>query len=292
MKNRSNNNRKKIIFLIILFVIFAFFLSALWKTEINKKLHVFFLDSDQADSIFITTPESQKIIIDLGSKKGFSELNKKNIWWDKEIDLLIITHPHDDHIWSVPDLLNRYKVKKIIFNGIAGDSPIHQEIVRQSQNKKIKLLIPQVGQKIIMGDNCELSFLYPLEILKNKSMDNLNNSSLVVQLQYDQHRFLFMGDIEEEVEKKMLAEGIKIESNVLKVGHHGSITSSHEDFIKKINPQISIIMVGENNKFSHPSLRVINRLQKIGSLVFRTDLNGTIEIISDGQTIKYNLSNK
>lgn len=285
-------NKKIIFYLSFLLIIFIVFLNYYLKIKNNKNLNIFFLDSGQADTILIKTPEEQNIIIDLGSKNGLKGVSKQISWWDRKIDILIITHPHDDHILAIPQLIDKYEVNKIIFTGIIYDSPIYEEIIKKAQNKKIKLLIPQVKQKIILNNDCELDFLYPVEILKDKKIENINNSSIVSRLRYKNNYFLFMGDSEIDVEKKILEEKYELKSDILKVGHHGSISSSYQEFIKKVNPKISIIMVGQNNKFNHPSLRTLNKLQKIGSLIFRTDLNGDINITSNGQLIKYKLSSK
>ncbi|HNV12782.1 MAG TPA: MBL fold metallo-hydrolase [bacterium] len=285
-------NKKIIFWLFFLLIIFIVFLNYYLKIRNNKNLNIFFLDSGQADTILIKTPEEQNIIIDLGSKDGLKGVGQQIFWWDRKIDILIITHPHDDHILAIPQLIDKYKINKIIFTGIIYDSPIYEEIIKKAQDKKIKLLIPQINQKILLGKSCELDFLYPLESLKDKKIENINNSSIVNRLKYKNNYFLFMGDSEIDIEEKLLEKNYELKSDVLKVSHHGSISSSHQEFIKKINPKISIIMVGQNNKFNHPSLRTLNKLQKIGSLIFRTDLNGDINITSDGQLIKYKLSSE
>ena len=227
-------------------IIFIVFLNYYLKIRNNKNLNIFFLDSGQADTILIKTPEEQNIIIDLGSKDGLKGVGQQIFWWDRKIDILIITHPHDDHILAIPQLIDKYKINKIIFTGIIYDSPIYEEIIKKAQDKKIKLLIPQINQKILLGESCELDFLYPLENLKNKKIENINNSSIVNRLRYKNNYFLFMGYSEINVEKKLLEKSYELKSDVLKVGHHGSISSSHQEFIKKINPKISIIMVGKN----------------------------------------------
>ncbi|MFA7600964.1 MAG: MBL fold metallo-hydrolase [Patescibacteria group bacterium] len=255
----------------------------------ENNLKIYFLESGQADSILIKTPEKQNIIIDLGSQIGLKKLNQKIPWWDKKINLLIITHPHDDHIAGIPLLLEKYKIEKIIFTGIECETPLYQEILKQIKNKKIDLLIPQEKQKIILGKKCELNFLYPQESLNKKTIENLNNSSIINQLKCNGIISLFMGDAEEIVEKKILEKNYNLKSDILKIGHHGSISSSHQEFLEKVKPKISIIMVGEKNKFNHPHLRTIKKLQKIGSLIFRTDLNGTITVKVEEGKIGYQI---
>lgn len=282
----KNKYKKIIIFFLTISIVIFYFTKQLLIIKTDS-LKIYFLNSSQADSILIKTPEKQNIIIDLGSQKGLKELDKKISWWDKKIGLLIITHPHDDHIAGILKLLNKYKVEKIIFTGIKYESPIYEEIIKMAKIKKIELLIPQKKQKIILGKDCELNFIYPLENLNKQIIENINNSSIVNRLSCNKSNFLFMGDAEELVEKEILEEGYDLQSDVLKVGHHGSISSSHQKFLDNISPKISIIMSGERNKFAHPHLKTLKKLQKIGSLILRTDLNGTITLeIKNGQ-IKY-----
>lgn len=284
----KTKTKRIFLFFLLLFIIITYFLNQLITIQENN-LKIYFLDSGQADSILIKTPEKQNIIIDLGSQIGLKKLNRKIPWWDKKIDLLIISHPHDDHLAGIPLLLEKYKIEKIIFTGIECKSPLYQEILKQIKGKKIDLLIPQEKQKIILGKKCELNFLYPRESLNKKNIENLNNSSIINQLDCEGSISLFMGDAEEVVEKKILEESYNLKSDILKVGHHGSISSSHQEFLEKVKPKISIIMVGEKNKFNHPHLRTIKKLQKIGSLIFRTDLNGTITMEIKKGKIKYKI---
>lgn len=276
---------KKIIIFIFFLIIILYLLKIYYQEKNNDELLVSFIDSGQADSILIKTPYQQNIIIDLGSNKGLKDLNKKISWWNKTIELIIITHPHDDHILGIISLLKKYQVKKIMYTGILHESPAYLELLNFIQEKNIPLLIPVENQIISFGEDCFLKILFPWESFQEKEIENLNNSSIVSQLNCNNSKFLFTGDAEIEVENEILKKNLDIKSDVLKVGHHGSITSSQEIFLKKIDPQIAIIMVGEGNKFNHPSLRTIKKLEKLKIKTFRTDLHGTIDIISDKQNI-------
>lgn len=258
----------------------------------NNNLEVSFIDVGQGDAIFIKTPEKHQILIDFGSGQGINDLNKKIPWWNKKIDLIIITHPHDDHIIGLIQIIKNYKVRNIMYTGIIFDSPAYLELLKEIERKNISLLIPQKNQSIKLGKDCNLDILFPWESFLNKEIDNLNNSSIISQLSCQNSKFLFMGDAEIEVENEILKKEINIKSNVLKIGHHGSITSSQQEFLEKVDPQIAIIMVGKNNKFNHPSLRVLKRLEKLKIKTFRTDLDGTITIISDGKNIYKKINQK
>lgn len=258
----------------------------------NNNLEVSFIDVGQGDAIFIKTPEKHQILIDFGSGQGINDLNKKIPWWNKKIDLIIITHPHDDHIIGLIQIIKNYKIKNIMYTGIVYDSPAYLELLEEIEKKNIPLLVPQENQSIKLGKNCDLNIIFPWENFYNKEIDNLNNSSIISQLNCQNSKFLFMGDAEEEVENKLLEKNMDIKSDILKIGHHGSITSSQQEFLEKIAPQMAIIMVGKNNKFNHPSLRILKRLEKLKIKTLRTDLNGTITIISDGKNIYEEINQK
>lgn len=283
--NIAKLKNKKIIFIFFLFIVIFYFLYSYLSYQNKKNLEVYFFDIGQGDAILIQTPNKQNIIIDMGSNKGVKELSKIIPWWNKNIELLIITHPHDDHITGIPLLIKKYNIKKIIFNGVLYSSFVYQDILKTAKEKNIELLIPQKNQIIEIDDNCFLKFLYPINSYYGKEIANINNSSIINQLICKNSTFLFTGDAEKEVEEKILKENYNLKSNVLKVGHHGSITSTSQEFLNEINPEIAVIMVGEKNKFNHPSLRTINKLKKIGAKIFRTDLDGTIIIISNGLSI-------
>lgn len=284
---RKNIKKNKI----ILIALSAIFLSTLllysyFLTSRQKELLVSFINCGQADCIFIKSPKGQQIIIDFGDNKGLKDLDKRIGWWNKTIDLLIITHPHDDHIAGMVNIIKKYKVKNIMYTGVLASSPIYTELLEIIKQKKIPLLIPQKNQTISLEENCHLNIIYPFDNLQNKEVANLNNSSIVSRLECWGSSFLFTGDAEIEAEDEILKQNINLKSDVLKAGHHGSITSNQEEFLEKIGPKIAIVMVGENNKFNHPSLRTLKRLERIGAQIFRTDLNGTIDILNRGQGLE------
>lgn len=283
MKNR----KIKIIFLALGTLTLLLFLSYDYiQYQKNKNLEVSFIDVGQGDAIFIKTPQQRKIIIDFANKQGLKDLAKKIPWWDKTIDLIIISHPHDDHIVGLIPIIKKYKIKNIIYNGVLDNSPFYLELLKIIKEKNIPLLVPQENQTIELEPNCKIKFLFPGDRYYQRGLDNLNNSSIVNQLICQNSIFLFMGDAETEVENELLEQGINLKSDVIKIGHHGSLSSSQEKFLKAVQAKIAIIMVGKNNKYGHPSLRILKRLEKLQTEIFRTDLNGSITIIDDGKTLK------
>lgn len=282
--NKSKKNKLKIILSLSLMLAASIYIGFIYFLETEKKeLLVSFIDCGQADCIFIKTPQNHQIIIDFGDNKGLKDLSNRIPWWNKTIDLMIITHPHDDHIAGMFNIIKKYNVKNIMYTGVVGHSPLYLELIDLIKQESIPLVIPNKNQVISFGQKCDLKILFPLQNLVNKEVANLNNSSIVSQLDCLGSLFLFMGDAELEEEQEILNKGIVIKSDVLKAGHHGSITSSQQDFLEKVKPEITIIMVGENNKFNHPSLRTVKKLERIDSQIFRTDLDGTVDILNKGQ---------
>jgi competence protein ComEC len=287
-----------------IFIIFAA-IPTFWLTfKAAANLEVNFLDVGQGDSALIKTPFGQNILIDGGPDNAVvKKLGEELSWWDKNIDLIILTHPHDDHVSGLVDILNRYKVKKILYTGVTHDSPNYLAWLEIVRDKKISLTIIDHPQTIKFGDDCRLEILYPLESLAGKTVENLNNSSIVSELVYKKNRFLFMGDAEIEVEEELIGADITPQPplsggrkspqplllkggyDILKVGHHGSDTSSSEEFLDLVQPKIAVISVGAENDFGHPSRRILKRLERIGAEIFRTDLGGTVRIVSDGEKI-------
>jgi competence protein ComEC len=251
----------------------------------EKRLEVDFLDVGQGDAELIRTPFGQNILIDGGPDSSvLKELSKNLPWWDRRLDLVILTHPHDDHVAGLNQVLKRYDVKKAAYTGVIHNSPAFLSWLDLINKKKIPMMIIDRPQKIVLGDGCFFDVLYPLTSFLGKEVENLNNSSIVAKLVYGQTSFLFTGDAEQEEEKEIL--GAKYPgADVLKVGHHGSATASTEDFLAAVLPKIAVIEVGKNNDFGHPNGRTLKKLERISAQIFRTDLDGTVKMASDGKNI-------
>lgn len=256
-----------------------------WQTP--KNLEVDFLDVGQGDAILIKTPAGQNVLIDGGPDKIVTKrLGESLPWWDKQIDLMILTHPHDDHVSGLIDVLKRYRVARVLYTGALHNAPNYITWLKTVRDKKIPLTIIDKEQTINFGGGCKLEILYPDESLLGRTADNLNNTSIVAKLIYGQTRFLLAGDMEAFNKKKLINNGTDLSADVLKVGHHGSDTSSSQEFLEKVKPSIAVIEVGKDNDFGHPNLRIIKRLERIGAQIFRTDRDGTVKVVSDGVKIK------
>lgn len=255
-------------------------------------LEVDFLDIGQGDAILIKSPYGQNILIDGGPDNTIIKRLGENLpWWDKQIDLVILSHPHDDHVAGLIDVIKRYKVKRILYTGAVHTSPAYLELLDLIKNYKIPLTIIDRPQVIKLGEKARLNILYPKSSILGQEVENLNNSSIVIKLVYGQNSFLFTGDAEVEVEQELLArlakQKISLAANVLKAGHHGSDTSSSKNFLEAVNPEIVVIQSGKDNDFGHPSRRVLKRLERINAKILRNDLEGTIKLVSDGEKVIY-----
>lgn len=233
---------------------------------------------DNGDCTVITTPSRKNIVIDTGEEENVvtKYLLDRKI---KNIDYLMISHFDSDHCKNSLEIMKRLKVKNVIIAKQAENSKEFQETIEIVRKKRINLLVVQAGDTINVDKDVYIKILWP----KNSDFvrkNSLNNNSIVAKLYYKNFNILFTGDIEQIAEKQLIesySEQI-LKSTVYKVPHHGSRTSSTEEFIKAVSPKISLICVGENNKFGHPNSEIIERLQTYGSKIYRTDLQGEITI--------------
>ncbi|MEK7511617.1 MAG: MBL fold metallo-hydrolase [Patescibacteria group bacterium] len=250
-------------------------------------LRVYFLNVGQGDAIYIRTPNGQDILIDGGPDNSvLSELGEVMPFWDREIDVMILTHPHNDHVTGLVEVLRRFKVNQIYYTGALHTAPHYLAWLEEIKKQKLKLNIVQDFFEVKFGDDLKLQFLYPQKNLVNQSFKELNDSSIVNRMVYKNVAYLFTGDASEKVEQELLKMGkdkkIELRSDVLKVGHHGSSSSSSESFLKAVNPKTAVIQSGVDNEFGHPHYKIIKRLERLGVKIIRNDENGMVEISTDG----------
>lgn len=279
---------------IVLFIAgFLFFLNIFAWQEFfilaqPRYLKVDFLNVGQGDSAFIETPEGHQILIDGGPTSAVSQkLGERMPFWDKEIDLVILTHPESDHMQGLLDVLKKYKADYILWSGVkktAAEYDQWMKILAHQKKLGAKIIIAEAGQEIKAG-NVLIDTLYPFESLEGEDMKNTSNDTCVVsKLIYGKDSFLFTGDIDSAAEKKLVGSGKNILSDVLKVAHHGSKYSTSDLFLENVKPKIAVIEVGKNS-YGHPTPEVLNRLQNFGIQIKRTDKDGDIKLLSDGNKI-------
>ncbi len=280
-------NIKKITYIIIFIIVVL--------KVIPKKLEINFVDVGQGDCTFIKTPYNKTILIDGGGSNinsGFD--GGKNILLpyilDKgytKIDYMLITHMDNDHIGNLFTILEELKVKKIIISKQGEDSENYKKLLDIVKKKKIKVLIVKEGDILKIENNLYFKILWPQEEQIKENI--LNNNSIVAKLNYHNFSMLFTGDIEKIAEEKMLEkyDNKDLKADILKIAHHGSKTSSIEEFVEKVNPKMALIGVGKNNLFKHPSDSTLETLNKNKIKIYRTDKNGeiTIKVNRKGQYI-------
>lgn len=256
-------------------------LAILAKAE-NGPLEIHFFDVGQGKAIFIQTPGGHDILIDGGpDNSALQKLGEALPFYDRHIDLLILTHPDSDHLNGLIEVLKRYEVGAILESGIKDDSPEDRKWRELIDEKDIALTFAKAGQKIKIGDGFLLEVLYPNISLAGSSPSNTNSASLVLRLDYGENSFLFTGDEEGATESWLLGTGAAIDVDILDVSHHGSKNSTSLDFLKKVSPEAAIIQAGQGNRYGHPHQETLDRLQGLDSGIFRTDLCGDIRIFAD-----------
>lgn len=257
---------------------------AVYDLNKNKGLEVVFFNVGQGDAAFIETPNRQQILIDGGPDSSIiRKLAKEMPFYDRTLDLIILSHPEKDHLAGLLDVLKRYKVENIIWTGIVRNTAEYDEWKKLISEEGADIKIAKAGQRIILQGKPAIfiDILYPAQDLSGQAMEDSNNSSVVARLSFNTDSFLFAGDAGKNVEEELDRQNIA--SDVLKVSHHGSKNSSSEYFIKTVSPKIAVISVGKNN-YGHPHPEVLARLQKFGIDVLITKEKGDIKIISAGNS--------
>ena len=254
----------------------------------DGNLRVSFLDVGEGDAILIQKG-SQQVLIDGGpSPQAISlELGSQMPFWDRTIDLLVLTHPHHDHLAGLVTVLRRYQVGQVLYPDLDYESPLYDEWLRLIEEKGIKPTVACAGQQIDLGDGAVMKVLSPPTTLLAGTESDVDNNSVVLRLSNGDVSFLFTGDIMREAEWELVGRKADLTSTVLKVAHHGADTSTTPEFLAVVNPQIAVICSGADNRFGHPSIDVLNRLEESIGLndVYRTDEHGTIEFTTDGERL-------
>lgn len=246
----------------------------------NDLLKVHYLDVGQGDSIFIELPNNETMLIDAAeSYQSENIINYlKNLNYQK-IDYVIGTHPHTDHIGGLKNIINTFEIGKIYIPKVVSTTKTYESLLMAIKDKNLKINTAKAGTSIIDTDALKINILAP----NNSIYTELNNYSVVTKITYGTTKFLFMGDAEKLSENEIKEN---VTADVIKIGHHGSNTSSSIDFIKKVNAKYGIISVGLNNKYNLPKEETITNWENSGTKIYLTSTNGTIRASSDGTNIK------
>ncbi len=278
MKLNKNIKLYSLLFLIIINVIIFYAVSF---SDNKGLLKVTFLDVGQGDSIFVQSPNGNQILVDSGvSKNILNVLSRVMPFYDRSIDVVIATHPDQDHIGGFPEILKRYKVGRYFDDGLVGETATFKEISYELIDKNIKEERLVKDEVMDLGDGVFLKVFYPNITLEGK---DTNESSVVLKIIYGNSDILLMGDAPTDVEKYLaMTEGKDLKSDILKVAHHGSRNSLSPEFFSAVSPEYSIISASKNNSFGHPHKEIIDALNNIGTNILRTYEIGDITFVSDG----------
>lgn len=269
---------RKIVYIaiIILFIISLILAGIIWHGK-SQELKVIFLDVGQGDAILIMQG-SKQILID-GGPSGqilMEKLGRYVPFWDREIEMVIATHPDQDHIEGLLDIMKNYRVDALLETTVQSESQLYQKYEELIAQKQIKKVAVTAGMKIKL-DQAEMEILSPSGIVPTSVVKDTNKYSILAKLVFGQESFLLTGDLPEEEEKKLLQNNVNLAATILKVAHHGSKYASTNEFLEKIHPRSAIISVGKNNRFGHPTAETLDRLKSNKINIFRTDELGDIE---------------
>jgi len=269
----------------LLLVADIFIMHALITEESRTKLTVAFLNVGQGDSIFIEAPNGNQILVDGGPGKSvLRELGKVLPYYDRSIDVLVVTNPDSDHYAGFIDILKRYQVTEIFEPGTVSKTATYDELEKNISEKNVKKILARRGTTVDLGSGVKLLILFPD---RNVSGWKTNDGSMVAKLIYGNTSVLLMGDATKKTEDVVVSEeGKKLKSDILKVGHHGSKTSTSAALLGYEKPDFAVISAGKNNKYGHPNKETTDILEKFKIPSLITFKEGTIVFKSDGETIE------
>jgi competence protein ComEC len=251
-------------------------------SENSTIVRVHYIDVGQGDSILIDTP-NRDVLIDGGlPDKGQAVLNCLSSAGVGSLYLMIATHVHDDHIGGLVTVLSRFAVDQVLINGQTSTSSTYLDFMQSAQSHVVTLA--RRGQTYTLAEAANLTVLNPTQPLQ---FDDANDNSIVVKLQVGTVSFLFAGDAQAAAEQSMLGAGLNLHCDVLKVGHHGSSTSTTQPFLDSVAPEYAIISVGQNNPYGHPSAETVQRLLDNGVITYTTSQSGTIVVSTDGTSLSF-----
>ena len=250
----------------------------------DNELTVSFLNVGQGDAMFIEAPNGNQMLIDAGPNKNvLSELGRIMPFWDRSIDIVLATHPDKDHIGGLPEILKRYDVNYIFETDVKSDTAVFEEFDTRADSSDAQRISARAGQILWLDSDVYIQILFPD---RNVSGLEANAASVIARLVYGETEFMLTGDSPKSIENYLAASyGEGLQSDVLKLGHHGSKTSTSELFLGYVSPALAIISAGKENRYGHPHEEVMSIIEKFG-IENESTKNGTVTIVSDGVDVR------
>lgn len=283
VRNKSAGRRLLLILAAALFLLlYQYIDQPIGRAAVNGELSVHFIDVGQGDAALILS-DGEAMLIDTGIYEGAQELiDYIHAQGVQKLTCAVATHPHSDHIGAMDEVITKFPIESFLKTEAVNDNKPYRYMMEELADKKTNVINPQPGDSYQLGQ-AQFTVLAPL------SMDygsNLNNSSIVIRLDYGDTSFLFTGDAEIEEELDLVENGIA-PADVLKVGHHGSETSSSNTFLDAVRPACAVISCGKDNRYGHPDAEVLKRLEERNVEILRTDEKGSIVFHSDGKELSW-----
>jgi competence protein ComEC len=270
----------------VLLVIAAIVFTQIQAPNSSQSLTVSFLNVGQADCTVIQYG-NRYMIIDAGGNSGADSLVATLHNMDiSKFDVVIGTHPHEDHIGGLDAVINNFDIGTIYMPKVSTNTETFEDVLLAIKNKGLTVTAPVPGSSFTLGGDVKCTILAP----NSQSYTGLNSYSIVLKVTFNGQSFLFTGDAEVDSEQEMLAKGYDLKADVLKVGHHGSTSSTSTEFLQAVSPEYAVIFVGVNNTYGHPHQEILDRLNAAGVKIYRTDLSGgTIKFVVSGDKISVSI---
>ncbi|MBI5077850.1 MAG: MBL fold metallo-hydrolase [Candidatus Yonathbacteria bacterium] len=287
MKHLSKRNAQYLV-LALFFILNVFIWTAAARADRRGILTVAFLNVEQGDAMYIEAPNGNQMLIDGGPPSGavLRELGRVMPFWDRSLDVVLATHPDQDHVGGLPSVMNRMRVGSVITTENTSATGAYGAFEKIISEKKPERILARAGERIVLDNGVTLEILFPD---RNASGWETNTGSIVARLSYGDESFIFTGDSPQSVEKYLVGKnGAALRSNILKLGHHGSRTSSSKIFLSAVNPEYAVISAGKDNKYGHPHKEVTDLLSELKIPSVGTINHGTIIFKTDGTELRIN----
>lgn len=254
-----------------------------WAEAHRGRVIVHFFDVGQGDAMLIEAPGGNQVLIDGGPDSTvLARLGEAMPFWDRSLDLILLTHPHADHLDGLLEVLRRYEVGMVLESGVNHSIPEYSTWHEELERRHIPVVTAARGEVVRIGGGAVLQVLSPFRSFVGESPKNIHDAAMVTRLAYASSTVLFMADAEATLERQLVTLPDTLGAQVLKVGHHGSRVSTSEEFLRVVRPEAAVISVGRENRFGHPHQDIVDRLARFGIKTYRTDTDGTVTFATSG----------